>query len=90
MVANNLKLNDSKTDFFVVATSAHNLRNLPNVQLNAGSTLTSPSATIRNLGIIFDDRISMSHQFSHICSTVTFYLRNIARINLPVILLCVL
>ena len=74
MVANKLKLNDSKTEFFV-ASSAHNLRNLPNVQLNVGSTL--PSETIRNLGVIFHLRLSMSHHISHICSTV----RNIARIR---------
>ena len=66
---------------FVVAASAHNLCNLPNVQLNVGSTLISPSETIRNLGVIFDHRMSMSHHISHICSTVTFYLRNIARIR---------
>ena len=80
MVANKLKLNDSKTYFFV-SSSAHNLRNRPNVQLNVGSTLISPSETIRNLGVIFDHRMSMSHHISHICSTVTFYLRNIARIR---------
>ena len=39
------------------------------------------SETIRNLGIIFDCHMSMSHHISHICSTVTFYLRNIARIR---------
>ena len=80
MVANKLKLNDSKTEFFVAA-SAHNLCNLPNVQLNLGSTLISPSETIRNLGVIFDHHMSMSHHISHICSTVTFYLRNIAKIR---------
>ena len=80
MVANKLKLNDSKTEFFIAA-SAHNLRNIPNVQLNVGSTLISPSETLRNLGVIFDRRMSMSHHISHICSTVTFYLRNIARIR---------
>ena len=80
MVANKLKLNDSKTEFFVAA-SAHNLRKFPNVQLNVGNTLISPSETIRNLVVILDRRMSMSHHISHICSTVTFYLRNIARIR---------
>ena len=80
MVVNKLKLNDSKTEFFVAA-SAHNLRNFPDVQLNVGNTLVSPSETIRNLGVIFDHRMSMSNHISHICSTVTFYLRNIARIR---------
>ena len=80
MVVNKLKLNDSKTEFFVAA-SAHNLRNFPDVQLNVGNTLISPSETIRNLGVIFDHRMSMSNHISHICSTVTFYLRNIARIR---------
>ena len=93
MVANKLKLNDSKTEF-VVAASAQNLRNLPNVQLNVGSTLISPSETIRNLGVIFDRRMSMSHHISHICSTVTFLGILLESgglsINLPVIMMCVL
>ena len=55
--------------------------NFPNVQLTVGSTLISHSETIRNLGVIFDHRMSMCHHISHICSTVTFYLRNIARIR---------
>ena len=46
-----------------------------------GGTLISPSESIRNLGVIFDRRMSMSHHISHICSTVTFYLRNISRIR---------
>ena len=80
MVVNKLKLNNSKTEFFVAA-SAHNLRSLPNVQLDVGGTLISPSETIRNLGVIFDSSMSMSYHISHICSTVTFYLRNISRIR---------
>ena len=92
MVANKLKLNDSKTEY-VVAASAQNLRNLPNVQLNVG-TLISPSETIRNLGVIFDRRMSMSHHISHICSTVTFLGILLESgglsINLPVIMMCVL
>ena len=80
MVVNKLKLNDSKTEFFVAA-SAYNLRSIPNVHLDVGGTLISPSDTIRNLGVIFDSCMSMSHHISHICSTVTFYLRNISRIR---------
>ena len=80
MVVNKLKLNNSKTEFFVAA-SVHNLRNLPNVQLDVGGTLISPSETIRNLGVIFDSCMSMSYHISHIWSTVTFYLRNISRIR---------
>ena len=41
MAVNKLKLNDSKTELFVAA-SAHNLRSLPNVQLDVGGTLISP------------------------------------------------
>ena len=80
MVVNKLKLNDSKTEFFVAA-SGHNLRSLPNVQLDVGGTLISPSKTIRNLGVVFDSCMSMSHHISHICSMATFYLRNIAKIR---------
>ena len=80
MIVNKLKLNDKKTEFFVAASS-YNLRNLPNVQLDVDGTLIRPSEKIRNLGVIFDSRMSMSYNISHICSTVTFYLRNISRIR---------
>ena len=80
IVVNKLKLNDSKTEF-LVAASVHNMRNLPDVQLNFDNILISPSETIRNIGVIFEHRMSMSNHISHICSTVTFYLRNIARIR---------
>ena len=80
MMVNKLKLNDTKTEFFVAA-SAHNLRNLPDVKLNLDGTLISPTETIRNLGVIFDTRMLMSPHISHICRTVTYYIRNIARIR---------
>ena len=80
MVVNKLKLNSLKTEFFI-AGSSHNLRNLPDIQLDVDGTLISPSETIRNLGVIFDSRMSMSRHISHICSTVTFYLKNISRIR---------
>ena len=69
-----------KLNFFVAASS-YNLRNLPNVQLDVDGTLIRPSVKIRNLGVIFDSRMSMSYHISHICSTVTFYLKNISRIR---------
>ena len=43
IMVNKLKLNDTKMDFFFVAASAHNLRNLPDVKLNLDGTLISPT-----------------------------------------------
>ena len=68
MVANKLTLNDSKTEFFVAA-SAHNLRNLPNVQLNVGSTIISPSETIRNLNLVLSLIIA--------CQCLTIFLTSV-------------
>ena len=65
----------------IVAASSYNVRNLPNVQLDVDGTLIRPSVKIRNLGVIFDFRMSMSYNISHICSTFTFYLKNISRIR---------
>ena len=80
MIINKLKLNDSKTEFFVIA-SPHSLRNLPNLKLKVGDKFINPSDTIKNIGVLFDSEMSMSDRVSQICSTVTFHLRNISRIR---------
>ena len=75
-----LKLNDSKTEFFV-AISSYNKHKMPPVHLQIGSELIAPSDNVRNLGIIFDSQMSMSPQVTGLCKTITFQLRNISRIH---------
>ena len=75
-----LKLNNSKTEFFVAA-SPHNLNKLQDVSLKIGDITISPSSTIKNLGVIFDHKMSMENHVKSLVKTVNFHLRNIYRIR---------
>ncbi len=80
MSDNMLKLNNDKTEF-VVAFSPHFKRRMPNVHLKVGDDVIKPSRTIRNLGIIFDDLMSMSPQITSLSRSSTYHLRSITRIR---------
>ena len=53
MKSNLLKLNDSKTDFFV-AVPSHMKHFIGPLSLRVGDIFISPTENIRNLGIVFD------------------------------------
>ena len=80
MTFNKLKLNDSKTEFFVAA-SPYNFKNMPDLTLKIGDVSIKPSETIRNLGAFFDVHMNMSAHINSVSRNVTFHLRNIARIR---------
>ena len=80
MTENMLKLNNNKTEFFV-ATSPHFNRLMPSVQLHIGDEIITPTKTVRNLGIVFDNLMSMSPQITSLSSSVSYHLRNITRIR---------
>ena len=79
MTMNKLKLNDEKTEFFL-ASSQHNLHHLKDICINICGSIISQSVTIRNLGVIFDQTMSMSEHVKHTAASVNCHLRNIYRI----------
>ncbi len=80
-LANNmLKLNDSKTEFFISA-SPYNMKRLSNITIQIGSTEIIPSSTIKNLGVSFDTSMTMSDHVTSLCKSVNFLLWNMARIR---------
>ncbi|XP_072030602.1 uncharacterized protein [Amphiura filiformis] len=80
MLCNMLKLNDSKTEFFIAAPP-HNMPSLSNINIKIGDAEVIPSATIRNLGVVFDATMNMSNHITSICKTVNFLLWNLFRIR---------
>ena len=80
MSANYLKLNDSKTEFFV-AGSTHSLRLLPPLELTIGTSNIKPSDVIRNLGVSFNSTMSFSNHVNHLRQTINFQIRNLWRIR---------
>ena len=80
MTKNKLKLNDSKTEFFI-ASPPHIMSRLSGTTLCIGTTEISPSATIRNLGVVFDSAMTMSPHITSLCKSLNFFLWNISRIR---------
>jgi hypothetical protein len=81
MTNNMLKLNESKTEFFL-AISAHNKTKLPaDIRLQIGADTIQLSETVRNLGVLFDSQFTMTPHITSLCSSVTYHLRNITRIR---------
>ena len=80
MNPNKLKLNSDKTEFFI-AGSIHSLKKLPNLELKVGDHVIRPSPNVRNLGVVFDNKMSMTKQVNSIISSAYLQLRNIKRIQ---------
>jgi len=80
MNPNKLKLNEDKTEFFIAA-SQHNIKFLKNVTLDVCGTTIYPSSSIRNLGVHFDSKMTMSHHVSSLTRSLNFHIRNIGRIR---------
>ncbi|XP_072018281.1 uncharacterized protein [Amphiura filiformis] len=79
MTVNKLRLNHSKTEFFIAGTT-QGLNKLSPVELKVGNERIKPSTSVRNLGMIFDDHMSMTKHINSLMSSVNFHLRNIRRI----------
>ena len=80
MNVNKLKLNESKTEFFVAASPYYEKR-LPEITLTIGNSRIKPSQTIRNLGAYFDSNMTMALHITNVSRTIIFHLRNISRIR---------
>ena len=63
MMINKLKLNDSKTEY-CIATSPHNFKKLPDLQLTIGDLRINPSEKNKNLGVLFDRHMTMFDRIS--------------------------
>jgi hypothetical protein len=80
MSHNKLKLNESKTEFFIASSPIHTYR-FENTRIIIGKTEIPPSATIKNLGVVFDHNMNMSTHVTSICRSLNFCLWNLARIR---------
>ena len=77
---NKLSNNGDKTEFIIIGSA----NKLKKVEINsvevAGVTIKAVDHA-RNLGIIFDNKMSMDHQVKKVCKTGYFHIRNIASIR---------
>ena len=77
LIEGRLLLNDDKTEFVVIGTRQQLNKLSPSV-LHVGDHTIDPSFNVRNLGLIFDNSISMD---SHINQDRKYHIHNIRRIS---------
>ena len=80
LTQNTLKLNDEKTEV-ILFTSKHGLKSLPNTAVSVGGQQQLRSSSVRDLGAIYDQHLSMTQHVNSLCRTGYYHLRNIGRIR---------
>ena len=80
MNINKLKLNDSKTEV-MLCYNPLNTSPGSTIKLEVNGHEIIPSSKIKNLGVMFDEDLSMSSQVRNICQKTYFQLRKIASIR---------
>ena len=77
---NMLKLNDDKTELIVFA-SRYNQHLYNDASMMIGNTTVVCEPQVKNLGVIFDQVMSMRQHVNYTSRTARFHLRNISRIR---------
>ena len=80
MVTDKLKINDMKTEFLIIGTKQQ-LKKLNTDKLLVGDSIIRPTSTARNLGVIFDENMSLSHHINNTCKLAFYSIHNIRSIR---------
>ena len=71
MLQHKLIINDTKTEFMIVGSSKQ-LSKLKDCNVIVGSSTIQPVDKLRNLGVIFDNQLTMIDHINHVCK-IGFY-----------------
>ena len=66
---------------FLVIASSRQAKSCQDLTLQMGSSAISSSVSAKNLGVLFDNALSMDKQISHITRSCIFHLRNIGSVR---------
>ena len=81
MIRNKLKINDDKTEFFIIR-SPYASDGIPNqLELSIGEAKVKSQKACRNPGVMFDCHLNMECQIQNICKSAYFHLRNIGAVR---------
>ena len=80
LIEGRLLLNDDKTEFLVIGTRQQLNKLNPSV-LHVGDDTIDPSVTVRNLGTILDNSISMDAHINQVCKAAFYHIHNIRRVS---------
>ena len=79
MIQNKLKINDDKTEFLVLSSPRAHVNKDLSLQIGGASIV--PSSKCRNLGVVFDQHMTMDAQVANVAKCMMFHLRSIAKIR---------
>ena len=80
MITNKLMLNGDKTVIIVFSAPRHSVSCDVN-HINIDGHDIVPAKNVKNLGVIFDDKLSLDSHNKNICKTSLFHLKNISNIR---------
>ena len=78
---NKLKLNEDKTEVIKIIKPKCNLESQTNTMNVCGTVVNIASDSVRNLGVIFDQNLSLSDHVSNVIKTCNFHLHTIGKIR---------
>ena len=73
-------LNENKTEVICISSNYFNDQVSIN-QFSVDDTIVIPASSVRNIGVMFDNTMSMKNQVTSLCKAAHFHLRNIGRIR---------
>ena len=80
MTENMLKLNDDKTEVLVI-TGRQYVGEQQNTSVKIGEIEIHPTKSARNLGVIFDNGLSLEEHIDKVCKTCYLNIRNIYQVR---------
>ena len=80
MIMDKMKINDIKTEFLIIGTKQQ-LNEVDIKTLSVGDSAVTPTAMARNLGVLFDENLTLLLHINNTCKTAFYYIHNIRRIR---------
>ena len=80
MTGSKLKLNPSKTEFLLIGTKLLRKKFLHNFPCLILGQDTNPSASAKNLGVVFDSSLNLKKHISQTCRACFYHIRDLRRI----------
>jgi len=80
LTSNRLCLNPSKTEYLLIGTPQQRSKVLSSSITFRGNNL-APSSDVRNLGVIFDSRLSFTKHISNICRSSFYQIRQLRQVR---------
>ena len=74
---NMLMLNGSKTEYMTLGRPS-SLKKITDVNMILGGSEIAPTNNVKNLGVMFDNELTMSDQISSLCKSMFFNIRKIS------------